>query len=142
MKVNKKPNGRALPFSQGIALGVLVSIVLTCLLSAILTWLIISERVGETLIGYVIMSIIFISTLSGSMLAASQIKRRRMLVCQTTGGIYYITLLILTALCFGGKYQGIGVTATMVFAGNLVAALTSSAPQKRTLKNKVRCKNC
>jgi hypothetical protein len=42
-----------------------------------------------------------------------------------SGAGYYLTLLAMTALFFGGQYQGMGVTLGLVLAGAGTATLLS-----------------
>jgi hypothetical protein len=40
-----------------------------------------------------------------------------------SGGIYYLMLLAMTILFFGGHFRGMGVTALMVACGSILAIL-------------------
>ena len=74
-------------------------------------------------IGYGAMGILVVSALSGALTAWSKIKRLRMQVCLLSGGIYYLALLGMTMLFFGGQFRGMGVTALMVACGSVLAIL-------------------
>ena len=55
------------------------------------------------------MKVIVIGGVAAGTKAAAKIKRRWMLVCSITGGIYFLSLLAVTAICFGGNYHLITV---------------------------------
>ena len=81
-------------------------------------------------------------TLAGAAVAVGKIKRRRVYVCLLSGGIYYGILLAMTALFFGGQYQGMGVTALLVLAGSGLVALLGlrgekgAKPRRRKIGNR------
>ena len=102
----------------GLAIGAACSIVITLLCAAWLTHLVLSEKMDVTAIGYAVMAILLISAAVGSLIAAALIKHRWMVVCLGAGGIYFLTLLAMNALFFGGQYQGIGVTALAILGGS------------------------
>ena len=93
-------------------------------MSAGLAALIGGERIPEESVGYGVMVILTLSSFSGAMAAAGRIRRRRLLICLLSAGIYYGILLAMTALFFGGQYSGAGVTALMVLCGAGLAILT------------------
>ena len=123
MKTAKKVRGTAVSMPVGIAIGTCVSILITSVLAGVLTWLVLSGRTGDQLIGYISMGIILVASVSGSLLAAIKIKRRRMLVCCVTGAVYYASMLVSTAVFFGGNYRGIGVTGLLILVGSIISGM-------------------
>ena len=123
MSVKLKRSGKALSTPVGIGLGLLASMVVTFIGAAILAWLVAGEKIAENTIGYGAMTILLISSMLGALFAANGIKRMRVQMCVTSGGVYYLSLLAITALFFGGAYQGMGVAALAVFVGCGMAAL-------------------
>lgn len=123
MPVKQRASGKAISTPAGIGLGLLVSMTVTLGGAAILAWLISGERMGEGVIGYGAMVILLLSSLLGALLAANRIKRLRVQMCLISGAAYYLTLLAITALFFGGQYQGMGVAAIMVLLGCGTASL-------------------
>ena len=63
------------------------------------------------------------SWLGGAWVAWKKIKRLRLQVCLISGGIYYLMLLGMTILFFGGQFCGMGVTALMVACGSILPIL-------------------
>lgn len=123
MVVNRKVSGTASSMPAGFASAALVSLLLTLLGSGIFGYLISNEVLAESSIGYCVMAMVLLSALAGAEVAVGKIKRRRVYVCAVSGVIYYGILLSMTALFFGGQYQGMGVTALLVLAGCAVVIL-------------------
>ena len=136
MKV-KMPTGRSSGVSVGILIGVLVCVGVTLIATVILAWLITAEKMGESAVGYGAMVALLLSAILGSWTASAKIGRLRTQVCLITGGIYYLVLLSITALFFGGQYQGMGVAAILVIAGSGVTALLGIR-EKKSRKNKIK----
>lgn len=136
MKI-KMPTGRSSGVSVGILIGVLVCVGVTLIATVILAWLITAEKMGESAVGYGAMVVLLLSAILGSWTASAKIGRLRTQVCLITGGIYYLVLLSITALFFGGQYQGMGVAAILVIAGSGVTALLGIR-EKKSRKNKIK----
>lgn len=119
----------------GLALGVVLGLILTIGGAVLTSYLIISGKIGEQAMGYCAIIIILLSSSIGALLAACLVKRRWLVVCLGVGGIYYLLLLAITALFFGGQYQGMGVTALAVLGGcgavGLLGLNHGNRPQKR-----------
>lgn len=123
----KKVTGTALGIPGGVGLGIVVSLLITLAGAALAAWLIASEKIGEGSIGYAAMVILALASASGALVAVLLTKRLRLQVCMLTGGCYFLTLLAMTALFFGGQYQGMGVSAVIILA---MCALVAFLPAK------------
>ena len=132
MIVNKKVTGKAKPIAVGLAIGCLVSILISVLGAAITANLVLCEKMQTEGIGYAAVIILLMASACGAWLAAALVMRRRLLVCLGVGGSYYAALLAITALFFGGQYQGMGVTALVVLGGCGAVGLFGLAPKKKT----------
>lgn len=117
MVTNRKVTGKALSMPLGLSVGLAVCIVLTLAAAALCSNLILTEKIGEGAIGYCAIVTLLLSSAVGAWLAAVLVKRRWMIVCMGVGCAYFLTLLATTALFFGGQYQGIAVTALVIFGG-------------------------
>lgn len=104
--------------------------------AGVFAWLIAAERLAESSIGYCAMAIVLLSAALGAAVAVGRIKRRRVYVCAISGLIYYGVLLGMTALFFGGQYQGMGVTALLVLAGCGSVALLGLRGEKTSRRRK------
>lgn len=140
MVANRKVTGIAMSMPGGLALGGVVSLLTTILGTGVFAYMLSTETVSADAVGYCAMGILLASSMLGSMTAAGKIKHRKIYVCGLTGLIYYLTLLAITALFFGGQYQGIGVTALVILAGSGTAALlgTKGKNRRHSSKRKIR----
>lgn len=117
-------NGRAKSMPAGLAIGAAAELAITIILSAAAAKLMDMGTAKEGSIGYFAVGILLLSSFAGAVIAATNIKRQKMAVCLLSVLIYYAMLLSMTALFFGGQYQGMGVTALVVLCGGAVAVLT------------------
>lgn len=123
----KKVKGAALGVPVGLAIGVIVCLLVTLAGAALTAWLMTSETIGEDGLGYAVMMILVLASCIGALTAVCLTKRMRLQVSMLTGGVYYLALLAITALLFGGQYQGMGVSAIMILIG---CALVAFLPVK------------
>ena len=130
MTVNRKVTGTAVSVPMGIGIGCGISMILTLLGAGIVAKMISEEILRETAIGYGAMAIILLSSILGSAIAVYKVKKRKLQVSLLVGGGYYLLLLAMTALFFGGRYQGMWVTALLIFAGSGAVILMESREKK------------
>ena len=142
MVINKRGNGKARSMPTGLAMGAFLSLALTVGGAVLTSYLVLSEKIGEQAIGYCAIIILLLSSAAGALLTASLIKRRWMIVSLGAGGIYYGMLMAITAMFFGGQYQGVGVTALAVIGGcgavGLLGLNRGNATPKRRKKHSFR----
>ena len=117
MSTNQKVTGKASSLPVGITLGVLIALIVTLIGSAVTAWLIVGEKIGEGSVGYCSAFITLLASVLGSEISWLRTKRLRLQVCLITGAAYYLLLLAVTAVFFGGIYLGMGMTAITVFCG-------------------------
>lgn len=130
MLSNRKPTGTASSIPGGLAIGVMAAMLLTVLLGCLLAVLISREVVQEDAIGYGVMAILFLSAAVGGSAAYSRIRHRCMVVFALSGLSYLVTLTGLTALFFGGQYEGIFPTAMLIIGGSGVGFLRSASASR------------
>lgn len=135
MRYNRKMKGTATAIPTGLAIGGLINLIVTMAGSAASAYLVLNQRIGDNGIGYATMVILFVSTVLGAWGAYSCIKKQRLQVCLLSAALYYLLLLAITALFFGGQYQGMGVTALVILVSALTVALF---PTKNSIKMKVK----
>lgn len=126
MGYNRKMKGTATAMPMGLAIGGLISLIITMAGAAATANLISNQRIGENGIGYASMIILLVSAAMGAWGAFGCIKKQRLQVCLMSAAVYYLTLLTITALFFGGQYRGMGVTALVILIGALAVALFPS----------------
>ncbi len=123
MVTERKATGRASSMPVGLSVGALISMVVTLSMAGLLAWLVDKGSMPITGIGYGAMVTLFAAAAAGALTASGKIKRMRMQVCLLSGAIYFLLLLSMTALFFGGQYQGIGVSAIVILCGTVAAIL-------------------
>lgn len=136
MVANRKVTGtaRAIPFGIGVSVG--LSGIITLLGAVVVTTLISKEAIAPESIGYGSMTVLLVSSLLGGCTAAKMIKHRKAMVCGLTGLGYYVLLLCVTALLFGGQYQEVWVTGIMIAFGTGMAILLSCRKPRKKKANK------
>lgn len=141
MQVKQKYTGRVMSVPGGLAVGVGISLLVTAVGAAVLAWLLDGEKLLWENVGYGIMGMLLCASFFGSLAAFRRIRRQRMLVCMLSGVAYLGVMLSMTALFFGGQYEGVGVTALLVLGGSGAAGMLGLKPEKgRGGKAKVRIK--
>lgn len=108
---------------SGIGIGIAVCLVCTVVMAAIGASLLSSERIGEENAGYITVISIFLSSICGSLVAIWVTNEKRMPVCIAVGAGYFLSLLAMTALFFGGAYGGVGESGAVILAGTLSVVL-------------------
>jgi putative membrane protein (TIGR04086 family) len=130
----QKATGRAMSMPAGVSVGMAVSLVITLVGAFVLGWLINQETLAINSVGYGAMVILLAASFLGALTAKVRIKHRYLVVCLLTGVGYYLVLLGITAMFFGGQYRGMGVTLALVLAGSGAAGLLSIKKKKSITK--------
>lgn len=123
MVVNQKPSGRASSMPAGLMAGLVVSLAITVLLAALSAKMVDIQWIGERDIGYCAMVILMAAPFCGARTSQQRIKRQRLAVCAMSGGLYFLSLMGITALFFGGQYEAVGVTLLLVAGGSALTML-------------------
>lgn len=140
MTVNQRPSGRASSMLSGLLAGLTLSIGITVLLAGLSAKLVDLQWIGEKSIGYCAMVILMSAPYFGAGLAYRRIKRQRLAVCVMSGGLYFLSLMGITALFFGGQYEAVGVTLLLVI-GSVGLSLLVGDGRNRAGKNRKRRKS-
>lgn len=141
MTVNIKPTGRASSMPAGLAWGGLVALGGTLLGTAFAAKLIDAGRMSWNASGYAVMIILVLSAWIGATTAAGMVKRQRLMVCLSSGVVYFSILMILTGLFFGGQYSGVGETALLILCGSMFGILGRYPGKTRRNVRKTRVRN-
>lgn len=120
MKVKRRQTGTASSTPAGLLWGGLSSVG-TTLIGAVIAAKMIEKGIMDwNNAGYAVLVILVLSSWIGAMVTAGKIKRRRLVMCLSSGMIYFLSLLVSTALFFGGQYHGVAETALLVLCGSLL----------------------
>lgn len=128
---NKRPTGRSVSIPKGLTIGAMVSLMITLAAVMLMAKLLNDEYMAYSSIGYSIMVIIMTASFLGAFCAVSKIKRRNLLVSILSGVSYFLILLSITALFFGGKYEAVGVTFILVMGSAMLSVFTVSSTNYR-----------
>lgn len=123
MGIHPKSTGRSSSLGSGIAAGVAAALTLTLLLGALLAFFISREVVRQESLGYGVMVILFLAAALGSRLSYGRVRHQRLLVFLLTAIGYLVSLTAITALFFGGRFEGIFPTAMLIIGGSGTAFL-------------------
>ena len=115
----------------GISLGLLVSILFTLISAAGITQLVTKEKIAENNIGYLILAVLLLSTMVGAWTAVIRTKRLRLQVCLLEGAGYFLAMLAIAAMFFGGRYQGVLPSAMTILTGCLLVAFLPAVGKHR-----------
>ena len=126
MESKIRHTGKASSMASGLGAGGTVSLTVTVLGAMGIGKMLDLQKLEWKNTGYVILFLLLIGSFTGALTASEKIKRRKLLVCAVSGGIYWAELLLITALFFGGQYEAVGVTALLITAGSVSAALLTA----------------
>ena len=121
----------------GLALGLLISILITLASIAVVSWLVIKGAIGEGSANIGVLAIQLLSALAGSAVSTGCIKRMRLQISIISGIIYYLFLLGIQALFFSGEYGNPAVTALVILIGCAIVAFVPYG-NKRAGKRRIR----
>ena len=130
MVVNRKPTGTGKSMPAGLAMGWIVSMVITVVVCGVITWLILSGKAGWEVMGYGAIVILLVASYAGATVSCKMIMHRKLLVCILSGIIYLCSLAAITALLFGGEFEGIWLSALLVAGGVGASALVHCAEKR------------
>lgn len=115
--------GRTLSVPAGMGIGLGVSLIITAASIALLAKLLDTEKLAWENVGYGIMIMLLIASFLGAQAAYRKIKRQRLQICLMTGALFFAVLLSMTALFFGGQYEGVLPIFLLILAGSGSAGL-------------------
>lgn len=125
-----KATGRALSIPAGVGIGTAGAMIWTILGAAVTALLVSREVVTETAVGYGALFILVSAAFISAKVSYQKIKHRRAMVMAVSGCAYFLCLLAMNALFFGGQYAGVGVTAAAILAGCVSAMLLGNGGKR------------
>ena len=125
-------NGKSIPLSIFIGIG--LASILTLICASLAAILLASERIGVQSIRIIAIITVAISTAGGAWVASVLAKKYRTQICLITGAGYFLILLAMTALLFGGSYEKIPITLITVLTTSGLVGLTGIKNKNRTQK--------
>lgn len=134
----RNKTGKATSFPAGMTIGASVSMLITLVISAGISYMLNKEIITWQQTGYVIMILLFVASFMGALTADAMIKRQRLSVSILSGLLYWGILLCITVLFFGSQFEAVGETALIIAAGSGVSCFITIPRSKRTHKTSTR----
>lgn len=132
MVVNQKVTGRASSIPVGLAVGLGVSLTVTMIMSMLVAYLQSTEMISDSGVGYGAMLTLLLSSAAGAGAAWRKVKHQRLVICAASGLCYFLSLIAITAMFFGGQYSAVGVTALLILGGAGAVALLGLKGEKNS----------
>ncbi len=123
-----------MPIPMSIGVGVMISMAGMLAGALALAAVIHKGKMSPDAMGYGVLAVLMISSVFGSLIACTRVSGKRLIVGAVTSAVYLLVLLCMTALFFGGRYQGVAVTALVVLGGGIISALLTTRHGKGTGK--------
>lgn len=135
----KKPTGRAPSLGKSVAVGVALGAAWTVLCAVIIAKLVDSEVLAMENIGYGSMVAVLSAVFMGASLAGKRAGHMVVQASAISGVAYFVCLLLVNALFFGGSYTGLGITAVLIAVATALALLAAGKgrPAKRRRHYKI-----
>jgi len=111
-----------------IAMSTIVALIITVIICAFETWLILAGKLNIENVKYSIPIIILLSTFIGSMY--SKLGNNKLYFIIISNILYLILLLLINAILYNGVFKGIGVTAVVALGGGVLAILIKANPHR------------
>ena len=121
MKQNKAI--RSVLVGRSLALGVVMSMVVTLICAAAFAAMISAGVIGENMVGYISNGILLLAAVIGSLTGVGKLQEKKLYWCLGIAVIYFLLLLAMTALFFDGRYDRITVTSFVLFLGAIGGAI-------------------
>lgn len=128
----KKQVGRSPSVAKAALTGTGVAIALALLCAAVVAKLLDSEVLRMESVGYASMIAHICSVFIGARTAMSRVGNMGQTVAMITGAAYYVCLLLVNALFFGGSFTGLGTTLILVVLSAAASILTAGKGRMRS----------
>ena len=134
MKYRGKTSGS---IGKAIGIGVLISITASLVMSMVLAWFVYTDRVGEGGTGYIIPAILFLSILSGCVVAGKLHKEKIGIIVGTTSATFLFLLIGSGILFFdSGFHNFVTYLFTTVLSSVVACAICISGKGKGTKRKR------
>lgn len=121
----KKITGRAPSLGKSVAAGVLLGAAWTLLCAVVLAKLIDSGVMPIEKVGYGSMAAVLSAVFAGASLAGRKAGHMVVQAAAISGVAYFLCLLLVNAMFFGGSYSGMAVTLVLVALAVVMAILAA-----------------
>lgn len=115
---------------QSIA-GSITGILFLLVSAAILATLVLNSSIPEERIKLFVLVLIVFSTFLGTLVGRKSAGENKNVVCFVIGMVIFCTLLLMTAVLFGGKYTGVGETGLLILCGCVLPIFVKPGGKKK-----------
>ena len=127
----KKITGRAPSLGRSVASGVLLGSGWTLVSAAVLAKLVDAEMLAMENVGYGSMAAVLSAVFMGASLAGKKAGHMVLPASVIAGAAYFLCLVMVNVLFFGGKFTGFGVTFLLTALATGLALLTAGKGSSR-----------
>lgn len=124
MSQKRRVRETAVGIPKTIAISVVVSSIVTLLGIVLSAYLIHKEVIKQENVGMAVFTVLLISGAVGAFTAIGLLKRMKIQMILISGGAYFLLLLSITALFFGGQYEGVVSGFAGVLSGCGIVIIT------------------
>lgn len=132
----RKMSGQGVTIPAGIAIGVITSVAVMLMGALLISFLVMNETVPINGIGLGAMCVLVLAAAAGAWLATVLTRQKKLLVSGLTALIFYLVLLSITAVFFGGMFAGMCIVALMILLG--AGATVLFGLRKKSGKSKIK----
>ena len=130
----KQQTGRSPSMGKAVMKGISTAMVLAFLGAAVLAKLLDMEVLPMEKVGYGILLIHLLAVFIGTKSAKDGAGKEGAMAAAVTAAGYYLILLTVNALFFGGGYAGLGFTALLVTGSTAATILTGRKGRRKRYK--------
>ncbi len=129
-------SGRSIP--AGLAIGLAACLAATLAATLIISVLVDSQVIRPESAGNGVCAGMLAASVAGSLAAICTVKKQPLLMAAGVAALYMAAMCAVTAMFFGGQYQGMGVTALLIFGGSIGAALLQLRTKQTGKRRRIR----
>lgn len=115
----------------GILKGTVIGLIILLLGLMVLAKALEREWLPEETMDYGVMILLILSAYAGASAAKRKATGSKFLICIVTGGIEFLSLLVMNLMLFHDRIHGIGATALLIFCGSGLAALKGNRGNRK-----------
>lgn len=119
--MKKAGNKRTRPIMIEVSWGIFVAIIASVILGGVTSLFVLTGRITEENVKYVVLVIQFVAVLLGSIFSGKRAGQKYAIVCGCTSAIYCLTLLAITILFFDSAFHMLWSGVGMCAAGGVAA---------------------
>lgn len=102
------------------------------------TFLVAGEQIGEGMMTTWAVGTVILAVFIGALVASIKSNSRKLAISLICGGSYFVSLLCVNLLFYGGSFQGIWASILTILGASLLAGLLSLRQRPNSFKRKKR----